>query len=81
MKEGDTIHVVRDHDTAPDASPNTKLVAAALASGSMFAGKAAFSDTIEETPRGPRRTRRSSRPVASSACGSDAKMKPAGVSA
>ena len=56
MKEGITISVVRDHDTKPTESRNTRLVAAALASGGMFATEAAFSDTVEKSPNGAKRT-------------------------
>ena len=56
MKEGTTISVVRDHDTKPAESRNTRLVAAALSSGGMFATEAAYSDTVEQTPDGPKRT-------------------------
>ena len=48
MKEGTTISVVRDHDTKPTESRNTRLVAAALASGGIFATEAAYSDTVEQ---------------------------------
>ena len=56
MKEGTTISVVRDHDTKPAESRNTRLVAAALSSGGIFATEAAYSDTVEQTPNGPKRT-------------------------
>jgi hypothetical protein len=56
MKEGTTISVVRDHDTKPTESRNTRLVAAALSSGAMFATEAAYSDTVEQTPNGAKRT-------------------------
>lgn len=56
MKEGTTITIVRDTDTAPTQSRNTQLVAAALASGGIFATENAFSDTVENLPTGPRRT-------------------------
>ena len=56
MKEGTTISVVRDHDTKPADSPNTRLVASALSSGGAFATEAAYSDTVEQTPDGPKRT-------------------------
>ena len=52
MKEGTTITVVRDTDTAPTQSRNTQLVAAALASGGIFATENAFSDTVENLPTG-----------------------------
>lgn len=56
MKEGTTISVVRDHDTKPADSPNTRLVASALSSGGVFATEAAYSDTVEQTADGPKRT-------------------------
>jgi len=56
MKEGTTIAVVRDTDTAPTKSRNTLLVAATLASGGIFATENAFSDTVENLPEGPKRT-------------------------
>ena len=56
MKEGTTISVVRDHDTKPADSPNTRLVASALSSGGGFATEAAYSDTVEQTANGPKRT-------------------------
>ena len=56
MKQGDTITVVRDHDIKPSESRNTRLIAAAIASGAVFASDSAFMDAVEETPQGPRRT-------------------------
>lgn len=56
MKEGSTINIVRDTDTPPAQSPNTKLVAAALSCGGLFATQNAFSDTVEKLPAGPKRT-------------------------
>lgn len=56
MKEGTTIAIVRDTDTAPTKSPNTLLVGASLASGGIFATANAFSDTVENLPTGPKRT-------------------------
>ena len=56
MKEGTTLSIVRDHDTKPTESRNTRLIAAALSSGAMFATEAAYSDTVEQTPNGAKRT-------------------------
>ena len=55
MKEGTSIAVVRDENTPPISSRNTRLVAAALASGCCFVGEGSFSDTVEALPAGPRR--------------------------
>ena len=56
MKEGTTLSIVRDHDTKPTESRNTRMIAAALSSGAMFATEAAYSDTVEQTPTEPKRT-------------------------
>jgi hypothetical protein len=56
MKEGDTIAVIREENTDPTASRNTRLIAAALASGAVFPSNSAFLDTVEQTPQGPHRT-------------------------
>lgn len=56
MKQGDTITIVRDQDTKPSESRNTRLIAAAIASGAVFASESAFLDAVEETSQGPRRT-------------------------
>lgn len=56
MKQGDTIAIVRDTDRKPSESPNTRKIAAALACGARFATDRAFSDTVESTPVGTRRT-------------------------
>lgn len=56
MKKGDTITVIRDQDTRPSESRNTRLISAAIASGAVFASDSAFLDAIEETPTGPKRT-------------------------
>ena len=56
MKRGDTIAVIREEDVKPSESRNTRMIAAAIASGGMFASDKAFIDTIEETPTGPKRT-------------------------
>ena len=56
MKQGDTITVVREEDVKPSESRNTRMIAAALASGGIFASDKAFLDTIEDTQSGPKRT-------------------------
>lgn len=56
MKEGTTIAIVRDTDTPPTKSRNTRLVAAWIACGGVFATQNAFSDTVENLPEGPKRT-------------------------
>ena len=56
MKEGTTINVVRDTNVRPTQSPNTRLVAAAISCGGIFATENAFSDTVEDLPEGPKRT-------------------------
>lgn len=56
MKQGSTIAFVRDHDTAPIESRNTRLIAGAISSGGEFATEKAFSDTIEDVGGTPKRT-------------------------
>jgi hypothetical protein len=41
MKKGDTITVIRDQDTRPSESRNTRLISAAIASGAVFASDSA----------------------------------------
>lgn len=56
MKEGTAVAIVRDHDTAPIESRNTRLIAGAISAGGEFATQKAFSDTIEDVGGTPKRT-------------------------
>jgi hypothetical protein len=56
MKQGDTIAIVRETTDFPSKSRNTRLIAAAISSGAVFAADQALCDAVEETPQGPRRT-------------------------
>ena len=56
MKEGSTLAIVREFDTAPIESRNTRLIAAAICSGCEFGSEKAFSDTIEDIAGSPKRT-------------------------
>lgn len=48
MKQGKVIAIVSDKDTSPLKSPNTKMIAAALAADCRFASDKALIDTIED---------------------------------
>ena len=52
LKENARIAFVRDEGTSPVASPNTRLVAAAITAGTEFAGDHPLVDTVEELPHG-----------------------------
>lgn len=54
MKPGTTIEFLRDAEP-PLKSTNTRVIAAALSCGCKPAEKA-YSDTVEDTPHGPKRT-------------------------
>lgn len=54
FRRGQTVTVLRDSDS-PLRSPNTRLVAAALASGARFANDRPFIDAVEHTDDGPKR--------------------------
>jgi hypothetical protein len=56
MKQGDTIAIVRETNDHPARSRNTRLIAAAISSGAVFASGQALCDAVEETANGPRRT-------------------------
>jgi hypothetical protein len=56
MRQGSTVAIVRDFDTPPIESRNTRLIAAAIASGCEFGADQAFSDTIEDVGGNPKRT-------------------------
>ena len=56
MKQGSTISIVREYDTPPIESRNTRLIAGAIASGGEFGTEKAFSDTIEDVSGTPKRT-------------------------
>lgn len=55
FRRGQTLSILRDNE-APLQSPNTRIVAAALASGATFANDRPLIDAIESTPEGPKRT-------------------------
>lgn len=54
MQPGTSVEFLRDNDP-PTRSRNTRVIAAALSCGCKPAERA-YSDTIEDTPDGPRRT-------------------------
>ena len=56
MKQGSTVAFVRDFDTPPMESRNTRMIASACASGAEFASEKAYSDTIEDIAGTPKRT-------------------------
>ena len=56
MRQGSTVAIVRDHDTPPVESRNTRLIGSAIASGCEFGTEKAFSDTIEDVCGNPKRT-------------------------
>jgi len=51
MKKGQTLAFLRDHES-PLKSPNTRIVAAALASGGKFANDRPLLDAVEAKPDG-----------------------------
>lgn len=56
MQQGESIAIVRDTDTPPTKSRNTRMISAAVACGAEFAKGGAYSDTVEQTASGPKRT-------------------------
>lgn len=56
MKTGSSIAFVRDFDTSPLESRNTRMIASACASGAEFASEKSYSDTIEDVAGTPKRT-------------------------
>jgi hypothetical protein len=56
MKPGSVIAFVKEFDTPPIESRNTRLIASAIASGFEFGTEKAFSDTIEDINGTPKRT-------------------------
>jgi hypothetical protein len=56
MKPGSVLSFIKDFDTPPIESRNTRLIAAAISSGFEFGTEKAFSDTIEDINGTPKRT-------------------------
>lgn len=55
MRDGQSIHIARDHDK-PSRSINTRLIAASLISGAQFASDKPFLDTVEDVDGEAKRT-------------------------
>ena len=56
MIQGEAIAVIRDNDTSPIESKNTRLISSAVCSGASFASGHAYSDTIEDVGGVKKRT-------------------------
>lgn len=56
IRPGQTIEFVREHDVPPTKSNNTRLISAAFSCGLQPLPDGAYSDTVQDTANGPKRT-------------------------